>query len=689
MMHIESMKLRNWRSYKYAKFEFPKPDAERNVILISGANECGKTSFFEALAMGLYGRHGLRLVPRARTVSGDDEAQLKNYSSFMQNTLHKETFPQDTRSPRCEVELEFNLHGEPLVIQRHWHFGENNGRHMPQDDEVRVLRNNQPVYPPAYDVQDREEWYRDYIARSLLPVDLANFFLFDGEQAQLYASLDMADQVKRGIKGLLGLTVLEGLANDLDTYAVKQRRSVSIPGDDTMRELADEIEAIRTDIQGKKRSIDLLGDEIIGLEKRQDDLARKMDEDDSASMSDIVDLTKEEEKYKNMAASSTQQICDLLAGEMALVLVGEKIRNETLAQLEAEEKREQWETGRHKGSEKFNQYHSDLSRRLTELNLFDKKQKEEILAVVEQVWRDIWDPRPDGSAESYLHGGLMGRFRSQAMEAIQEIDREVSDKLRELVHRRTDAMKEANRKKDARIKSEARKPEVARIDREQYNKVCSDVTNKKSERSRIEREVQTMESDVNSKESELRRLTKNLTSEPIRRAEYANRFSGLIQKIAKSAMPSQAKNIGVAMTKAWKNMSHMPERVEKVEVTDDCEVLMLSRDGKNLREIEKSAGGDQIFTQALFWSVAHVSQHGFPFVVDTPLARLSHKNRLGVIKQFTDHSGQVILLSTDTEVVGDVLKAISDRIAARWTLELHEYEEGIGNTTIKQLGAQS
>ena len=147
-------------------------------------------------------------------------------------------------------------------------------------------------------------------------------------------------------------------------------------------------------------------------------------------------------------------------------------------------------------------------------------------------------------------------------------------------------------------------------------------------------------------------------------------------------MPTQVGEVAEAMTGAWKSMAHMADRVDRIEITPECEVRMLNRRGEDLHGIEKSAGASQVFTQALIWALTHVSGQDFPFIVDTPLARLSHDQRLGVLRTFTDRPGQVILLSTDEEVVGDKLDAIRDRILVAYQLRVR-HEDGVSVTTLE------
>ena len=122
-MHLRSVHLINWRSYRRARFEFPRPHGGKNVVLVMAPNEYGKTSFFEALTLGFVCREGLSLVPRARAEAGNDGQERINvsYSGFLERTLHHRA--ADTGPPECVVKLEWEDEtGEPIEIKRTWVF---------------------------------------------------------------------------------------------------------------------------------------------------------------------------------------------------------------------------------------------------------------------------------------------------------------------------------------------------------------------------------------------------------------------------------------------------------------------------------------------------------------------------------------------------------------------------------------
>jgi DNA sulfur modification protein DndD len=64
-MHISQITLRDWKAYTTANFDFPPPAKNKNIILIGAPNGYGKTSLFEAVVLGMFGRDGLPLIARS------------------------------------------------------------------------------------------------------------------------------------------------------------------------------------------------------------------------------------------------------------------------------------------------------------------------------------------------------------------------------------------------------------------------------------------------------------------------------------------------------------------------------------------------------------------------------------------------------------------------------------------------
>ena len=276
-MHLRSVHLRNWRSYRNARFDFPAPEGDRNVILVRAPNEYGKTSFFEAVALGLFGRHGLSLAPRVLAAPGNNGVKrlTTTYSNFLKAAFHRRAIALGESS--CSVTLEFeDEEGESTEIKRTWYFY-SNGEQKPSDDELLIYEggDRRPVAPPAAEI-DRDRFYADFVSRKFISPSLAEFYLFDGEQIQRYADLNMEDQIREAIEGLLGLPVLKNLKKSLGDYARARRAKSPSASAGELDRVENEIETVTADIERKEATVRETSDALRELEKESDELSLRI-----------------------------------------------------------------------------------------------------------------------------------------------------------------------------------------------------------------------------------------------------------------------------------------------------------------------------------------------------------------------------------------------------------------------------
>lgn len=94
-----------------------------------------------------------------------------------------------------------------------------------------------------------------------------------------------------------------------------------------------------------------------------------------------------------------------------------------------------------------------------------------------------------------------------------------------------------------------------------------------------------------------------------------------------------------------------------------------------------SKGEKQVFFLSLYWAIIKSSGQDVPFIIDTPFARIDTEHREQLTKLFfSGVSGQVIILSTDEEVVGAYRGMIRDRIAGEYLLS----NEKEGRTSVRE-----
>lgn len=82
-----------------------------------------------------------------------------------------------------------------------------------------------------------------------------------------------------------------------------------------------------------------------------------------------------------------------------------------------------------------------------------------------------------------------------------------------------------------------------------------------------------------------------------------------------------------------------------------------------------SAGEKQIFIMALYQALSQLNKIDVPYIVDTPFARIDKEHRGKILDRFFKQlNGQVIILSTDEEIVGNYCDVISDIVSNTFVL---------------------
>jgi len=307
---------------------------------------------------------------------------------------------------------------------------------------------------------------------------------------------------------------------------------------------------------------------------------------------------------------------------------------------------------------------------------------EGVVAAAKAAWEALWHPPPEGCADDYLHRALAGPARTRTIDRLAAVGSLAMVEVSGTVDRFHEARGKAEAKRREALEVEQVSPDIekwaARLSE------LSELRGKYSEqRDAASRVITAAKAELANRRAELGRYVSQLNSgaPELAYAELADAYAGLIDQLLDIAVPHEVDEVANEMTATWKSMAHHSDRVDRIEISPNCEVRMLAADGTDLHAIEKSAGANQIFTQALIAAITKVSRRTFPFIVDTPLARLSLEQRLGVLRTFTDRPGQVILLSTDQEIVDDKLDAIKHRIVAGYELKL-TFDGGVSVTTV-------
>jgi DNA sulfur modification protein DndD len=142
-------------------------------------------------------------------------------------------------------------------------------------------------------------------------------------------------------------------------------------------------------------------------------------------------------------------------------------------------------------------------------------------------------------------------------------------------------------------------------------------------------------------------------------------------------------NMEVLMLEAFRTLLRKSDLVHGLTIDPETFQVTLTGRGNQVLPFDRlSAGERQLLATALLWGLARASGRPVPTVIDTPLGRLDSSHRRHLVERyFPMASHQVLLLSTDEEIVGPYHKALAPFVARHYHLA---HDEALGHTHIKQ-----
>jgi DNA sulfur modification protein DndD len=218
-MKLISIKLLNFRQfYGSHTIEFAT-DAVKNVTLFHAENGVGKTTLLNSILWCFYGGAGV-------TEKFEKSDDILSY----QAVAEKQTI--------AKVDVTFEHEGRTYTATRRFSAsGTARGEDKLLAYEIQNGNTESLPAPQAF-------------ISSVVPMEMAHHFFFDGEHAESFASTGNFKEVGEAIRNMLGSTVADCAIDDLK-YAAKQfgDNLAELPGDDRIRQKS-------VDLQNAQRSLE-------------------------------------------------------------------------------------------------------------------------------------------------------------------------------------------------------------------------------------------------------------------------------------------------------------------------------------------------------------------------------------------------------------------------------------------------
>ncbi len=666
-MILHKLTLNNFGLFRGSQTIQLTPNGTGPIILIGGMNGSGKTTLLEAVKLCLYGRRSLG--PRV---------SFNAYHEYLSSMIHRNPasdFPLNYTSVSLDFEYVRGGEKKNYRVDRSWKQQGKSSRSIKED--LTVYQDNN------LDLEFDTSHWQDYI-NELVPVGASQFFFFDGEDIQKLVDDSSHDQfLAESIKTLLGLNLVDRLHSDLRIYANRLIKS------DSPVAMQDEINELETKIGSLKNS-------LADMEEDRESLLNRIEKSERQIARQESRITAEggsyAEKREGLNLRQGQLLADIEAFENDIRMLCEelfpfslvpdlleKLRDRLLKEIELDE----WEAENRALKKQKKQLLEDITSDAFWDDVSFSQAEIETLRTKFATRLKIPSKRP-----KELQGFKKNRDRSPSEYAslLEWIDiclNEIPQEFLALTHELKEAQSELQRVEE----------DLQRVPAEDVLKPMIEKLSTLSQKlGQLNKEVQTADESIRSltyqievSERKLEKLhvSQKLRQDHIQRQKQVREVRSVLSTYTSELTQAKISALSDAIVESFNYLSHKPDRIRRIEINAETfGVTLYDTYNQPLAKEELSAGEKQIYTTALLWSLAKISGKPLPMILDTPLGRLDTIHRQFLIEHYFPYvSHQVILLSTNTEIVGELLSLLTPYISHTFHLAYQQTEE---YTTIEE-----
>lgn len=658
-MIVKSMTIENFRPYKGPlSIDFAR--GEKNVTIIQGRNDMGKTSFINAFTWCLYDKEPFRdegIEGRCNQLALDevnikDEVDVK-VEMFMEDSsgrniriIRKQTFIKTSdMASRSKNNSE-------LIIYR--------------DDGLNEVKIENP----------------DKYIKNNLPESLQEYFMFTGEKLTQFFKKDQ-ELVKKGVYTLYQLDLLENIniqAKKWETYFSNKFRKIN----PKLSELKNELSQIIEDEQNDKILLRQNREHIKTLEVEIKTLYMEIGSsgaDANEIRKDIENLNDEKRSLKYDLEGIQKEYSSLISDNFSHIMAYDLLKNlEKWAEFEEKSENEKDIPFVISDLKKLLKNKECVCGASLEKHTNQYKHIEHLIEYLEETSNESGLKIENIIAELLnVSGNVLARYPTN-------FSVDLSAKKQKIREVRQDI-------KTKEIKIEGLKTRLDNLDIDAIDELNKEINEK-------QKLIKTLTEDNTI-------LTENLKTYPIMINELNNLISQAIEDegvkddisdkmdfceeiklISNKIHDELAVNIYQTLSKVVTeeyNTIHWKPDYKKIIVDQDFKVLVEKSRGNIVSATDPSTGSRNVLALTFMAALNSLSGFVLPQIIDTPIASLDLEMRSEVAKALPRYmeGKQMILLVMNSEYAGEFKTNIKKFVGYQYILD-YVGSEGEGQTIIKE-----
>jgi DNA sulfur modification protein DndD len=628
------------------------PTDDQNIIVVSGKNGYGKTTFLMSLVWCLYGK-------QMEKVDELYEKEIKdkgNYTKYISNSLNRKAY--EDGETEFSVSITFSGVKIPDITCNEVTIKRSYNVISSTSDKVEVLidgRPNELIEDLTKENQKGEEIFiRDFI----LPIEIAKFFFFDAEKIVSLAEVNsnsQRQQLSRAYSEVLGIQKYEDLKANLEEKQDEYRRRSAKPEEqEELNQLHTNIDNAAIEIKKFLEQIDDLKHERNQKEREAEDLQRKLiREGDKMTLDELNSLKEEQARLEHTKNEIQEKLKDLLdvipfalAGEVVAgvseqlhnerILSEQKFRqddvNEKIDQIRQDIEKERQKTGIIFSDVKIRDFYEEQIRRLVRKYFYSD---------IQDIPDNVHSLHDFSGAETNEFNQLVNTIKHSFKDSFSQMNTEysfVKNQLDSITRKIRDAEKSAEDEYISKL----------REDKDQVDRRTLSIGN---EIEAITLKIGELNNQVKTFKQRQEILRKKIDESSVysEKEQKTKQLINKLQSFINLFKEEKKKSLGEKMLDALNTLLHKKNFIKKVEVDismagDDIDIVLYNGSNAIIDKSSLSMGERQMYASALLSSLVDESEIEFPVFIDSPMQKFDEEHAENIIRHFYPNvSKQVII----------------------------------------------
>ena len=651
-MYIKEIELNNFRIYKGVNKITLSPEKDKNVIVVSGKNGFGKTTFLMSLVWCLYGKNMQNVDELYQKEIGDKGG----YGKYIGNSLNR--LAKSEGETKFSVSVTFRDVKIPEITCNEIKITRTYDIVTSASDKVEVLVDgfqNELIQDLTTDgKQDGEEIFiRDFI----LPIEIAKFFFFDAEKIVSLAEINSPEQrrlLSKAYTEVLGIKKYEDLKDQLESIQDEYRKKSAKPQEKSeLSQIIADIDKTQIEIEEIEKSIQKINDEKVEKVNASNDIQRKLIQEGNQMTLEQLNKLKEEESSLNNKLSLLQDDLKELFDLIPFGLAGETLM-EVSTQLTNEKNYRTNKFIQEDVGEKTNKILDDIEQEKksfptaipTEIRNFYENQiknlvRKHFFADAPELPSNFEALHDFSDAETNELNGLVNNLKHTFKEAFTRLNDEYSrskNQLDSIRRKIRDAEKDAEDEYISNLRSEKERLDL------RVMSIEKDIYDYKEKIGGLKNDIKTLKQ----RQEELRKKiddSRKYSAKEEKAQEVIDRLKDFIKSFKEEKKKSLESNI----LNELNILMHKKGFIKKVRVDinqsgDDVDINLFNSRNEKIDKGSLSMGERQMYASALLKALVDESDIEFPVFIDSPMQKFDRDHAENVIKEFYPNvSKQVVL----------------------------------------------